>query len=565
MKVFKVLLIINIILLILIIPGFIFLDKFLARTNIDATMADASPAPTNTGIIEPVETSSGEDEGNNTEMMPDKVDIAPECLPSSHAFKWQILKDTLILDSYSRDTLVSFNNPDEYNDIEGVTTFRGNNYRNSASYGFVNVKEEKLEKVWSAKTGYIDIWTGVGWNGQPSIVKWDDNLRRKMNLFHDKKNKDNLKEVIYATLDGKIYFLDLDDGSSTRNPINVGAPHKGSVTIDPRGYPLLYAGQGIDEVNGKKVQIGFRIFSLIDQKLLYFINGIDRTALRYWGAFDSTPLLHKETDTLFECGENGMLYSIKLNTDYDSAQGTISINPDITKYRYTSPVKSRLGIENSIAAYKNLAYFADNSGTLQCVDLNTLSPVWVRNITDDTDSTAAIEDLGDSDVFLYTANEVDLQGEDGYSYVRKINALTGSLIWEKKYKCTLDTTNGGALASPVVGKKDISNLVIFNLAKSYKKDGGKLIAFDKNTGDEVWVIDFDFYSWSSPVDVYTKDGKSYIIQCDSGGYMYLIEGKSGKILDKIPLAANVEASPAIYEDMIVVGTRGQLIWGIKIK
>jgi hypothetical protein len=36
-------------------------------------------------------------------------------------------------------------------------------------------------------------------------------------------------------------------------------------------------------------------------------------------------------------------------------------------------------------------------------------------------------------------------------------------------------------------------------------------------------------------------------------------------LDKIPLQANIEGSPAIFEDMIVVGTRGQQIWGIKIK
>jgi hypothetical protein len=47
--------------------------------------------------------------------------------------------------------------------------------------------------------------------------------------------------------------------------------------------------------------------------------------------------------------------------------------------------------------------------------------------------------------------------------------------------------------------------------------------------------------------------------------MFLIEGSTGKVLDQIPLNANVEGSPAVYDDMIVVGTRGQQIWGIKIK
>jgi len=30
-----------------------------------------------------------------------------------------------------------------------------------------------------------------------------------------------------------------------------------------------------------------------------------------------------------------------------------------------------------------------------------------------------IEDLGGNNVYIYIANEVDLQGENGYSYVRK--------------------------------------------------------------------------------------------------------------------------------------------------
>lgn len=572
MRASKIILIVNIIILILAIPGFIVLNNYLEHSNLDPNNTAVSPSPdTGSNANQTVAPDATMSQGNTddedwTAIRPNEIDIAKECLPSSHNFKWDILKDSQKLDAFLRNDTVVFESPKKYNEIEGVTTFRGNNFRDSASYGFANVREEKLEKVWSIKIGYIDIWTGVGWNGQPSIVKWDDSLRRKMNLFQDKKNKDGLKEVIYATLDGKIYFLDLEDGSHTRNPINVGASLKGSVTVDPRGYPLLYSGQGIDEVEGQKVPIGFRIYSLLDQKLLHFINGIDNTSFRYWGAFDSTPLLHKETDNLFLCGENGFLYSIKLNTDFSPSQPAISIKPDITKYRYTSPVNGRLGIENAIAAFKNFGYFADNSGTLQCIDLNTLSPVWVRNITDDTDSTMVIEDLGGSDVFLYIANEVDLQGDDGYSFVRKINALTGSLIWEKKYKCFYNVdTNGGVMASPAIGKNEISNLVIFSIARSNTKSGGKLIAFDKNTGDEVWVIDSNFYSWSSPVVVYTEDGKAYIIYCDSGGYMNLIEGKSGKILDKIPLAANIEGSPAVYNDMIVIGTRGQQIWGIKIK
>lgn len=570
MRVSKIIIIVNVIILILCIPGFIIINNYLSKNNSgvkepEITLIPGNNANDNNHQFEEEENneSEKEEEEEEEEII---IEVVPEALPSNYNFTWDVLKDSTILESYTRDQFIKFPSYEKYNEIKGITTFRGNNYRNSASYGYADVVYEKLEKVWSVNIGHLDSWTGVGWNGQPAIVNWDEDLKRKMNLYENKKNTEELKEVIYGTLDGKIYFLDLADGSYTRDPINVGIPIKGSVTVDPRGYPLLYSGQGIDVVNGKRVSLGFRIFSLIDQKQLYFLDGIDTASYRLWGAFDSTPLIHKETDTLFECGENGFLYSIKLNTNFDVNNGKISVEPDVVKYRYTSPVKRRLGIESSIAAYKNYGYFTDNSGTFTCIDLNTLTPVWIKNVTDDTDSTAVIENSGGGNVFIYTANEVDIQGHGGYSYIRKINALSGELIWERKYKCIYNADiAGGALASPVIGKNDISDLIIYTLAKTNNGNGGKLIAFDKKTGEEVWVLDMDFYSWSSPVDVYTKDGKSYIIQCDSGGNMFLIEGISGKVLDKIPLNANVEGSPAVYENMIVVGTRGQQIWGIKIK
>ncbi|HHW00034.1 MAG TPA: PQQ-binding-like beta-propeller repeat protein [Clostridiaceae bacterium] len=523
----------------------------------------------NNGDMDDTDTPNGNNqETENKEKFISIPTPSPDsaCLPSEFKLTWEIIKDGEIVKEYKRDYNINFPYVSEYNALPGITTFRGNNFRNTASYGFADVKEGKLEEIWSLSIGHIDEWTGVGWNGQPSIVKWDEETKSVMNIFPEKKGKKDLKEVIYATLDGKIYFLDIDDGSFTRDPINVGYPFKGSVTVDPRGYPLLYAGQGIEKNGGKTGKIGFRIFSLIDQKELYFIDGMDKHAFRRWGAFDSGALIDPTSDTLVECGENGIVYTAKLNTNYDRINGSISIDPEIVKYRYKSSISKRLGIENSPVAINNYLYFIDNSGLFQCIDLNTMSPVWARSVNDDTDSSPALEIVGNSQVYVYTANEVDHQGTGGSSFMRKINALTGKLIWEKSVVCTYSSTNGGALASPVIGKHDIENLVIFNIAKTGKgKNTGVIYALDKNTGEEVWKVDMDYYSWSSPVDVYTKEGKSYLVVCDSGGFMRLLEGITGKELDKIPVKANVEGSPAIYENMIVVGTRGQRILGVKIK
>ena len=140
------------------------------------------------------------------------------------------------------------------------------------------------------------------------------------------------------------------------------------------------------------------------------------------------------------------------------------------------------------------------------------------------------------------------------------------MVWEKKIICFYDANaNGGALASPVIGKNDIKNLVIYNIAKTGKSNNeSTLVALDKKTGGKAWTVNMKYYCWSSPVAVYTKEGKSYLVVCDSRGYMMLFEGTTGIKLDSISLDANIEASPAVYDNLIVVGTRGCKIWCIKI-
>ncbi|HEY5583980.1 MAG TPA: pyrrolo-quinoline quinone, partial [Ruminiclostridium sp.] len=69
----------------------------------------------------------------------------------------------------------------------------------------------------------------------------------------------------------------------------------------------------------------------------------------------------------------------------------------------------------------------------------------------------------------------------------------------------------------------------------------------------------------SPVDFKSSDGKTYVVFCDFAGNMHLIDPMTGETLDTISLGRNVEASPAIYNDTIVVGSYAQKIFGIKVK
>jgi len=522
--------------------------------------------------------------------------------PSKRGVTQSVLSGDAEIAPYLRANAIAFGDPLDYQSVPGILTFRGNNFRNCASWGTVAANPTTLEQVWEynsigtlSSSSWAFSWMGTGWTGQPLAIQWDFDLQQKMNMYPDKKAKQGLTEIVIAAMDGKVYFFDLEDGKQTRDPINVGATIKGTPALDPRGYPILYVGQG--DSNGvagtaAEGKIGYRIYSLIDSSLMYFQDGTDSRAYRTtWGACDSSPIINAASDTLIYPNENGMIYTVKLNTAFDKAAGTVSINPESVVFRYLIDgiTGSEIGIESSMSIYGHYGYCSDNSGNLLCIDLNTLQIVWVRQLDDDSDVTPVIEEE-DGRVYLYMGTEVDWQKKDvldyqGASYTYKLDAMTGEEIWQTSYSCFThngvdkgDDVNGGMLGTPIVGKKSISDLVIFSYCMTNGLySGNHLVAYNKVTGDKVWDYSMNQYSWSSPVDVYDADGNAYIVMCDSVGQIHLVNGLTGVRITYLQLiknkglagenknAQNIESSPIVINGMIVIGTRGSSIYGVSIK
>lgn len=224
-----------------------------------------------------------------------------------------------------------------------------------------------------------------------------------------------------------------------------------------------------------------------------------------------------------------------------------------------------MGTESSVTAYNNYVYMANNAGVIQCVDLNRMKPVWCVDAEDDIDASMSLEVEESGLVSLYVANEQDLRGSSGRSQMYKVNALTGELIWSRDSGQInhSDENGGGSFATPAIGKQGLSDLVYFHVAR-IGGGGGTLYALDKETGKSVWEYDMGRYGWSSPTCVYTPSGKGYVIVGNSRGLLRLFDGLTGEVIHTVQLDGNIEGTPIVFNDMLVVGTRGSVVYGIKI-
>ena len=566
-------------------------DALSFATEID-TEPESTAQPQSQATESPTEANVIPDPQAFPESASFDVFPAEDAKPSNFGFTYEIRKNNRD-DSYSsnpNENEFSFGRGKDYTGMKGITTFAGNNYRSGFSYGTARVTMQTLEQVWSFAIGSSNGFAGASWTGQPLIVTWEGQTLKTLGVRDEFKAKDSLNEVILCGSDGNIYFYELETGNRTRETIPVNAPLFGTPTLDPRGIPMLYIGQGtLSEPNSNK-SAAFAV-NLCSNTVETIISGKDYTARRNdWSAFDSSPLIID--DTLIWPSENGVLYLITLNTSYDAETGTLSISPgDKIKYRYsgtgysgsTQAGKRAYGFESSVAAFRNYLYLCDNGGYLQCVDLNTLKLQFVTDVGGDSDATPVLEeDGGDGTVYVYTVSQTDqqdssLQNGYGYCFVRKINAKTGAIVWEnKQFVQILDPTTGrsmkgGSKATPHIGHGTIGDLLICSFygltvqvpdadGNTTYTFGGKIMAFDRRNGAVRWEITqtggADYVS--SPLVVYNARGDAYLIACDRDGGMRLYDAaRPGEnALFALDLGERVDATPVAYNNYIVVATTG---------
>ena len=486
-----------------------------------------------------------------------------------------------IRDSFARSEKIGFSeNVTER--TNGMPTFRGNYSRTKTGVGISDISEEKLEKVWDYSTGKIlksngvDYWSGNGWTGQPVLVRWDKDVKQTMNMYDFAKDDDGLIEVIYPGMDGNIRFLDLKTGEETRPVIHVGMTFKGSASLYPDGTPILVCGSGDAQTGmyGENVSQRFYIYSLIDGTLLHQGGYDSDIAPRIWHAYDSSPVIDPVTDTLIQPGENGVIYTMKLGTRYNRETGELSIDPSqFVEYTFTIDDKYKeggylWGSECSAAARGGFLYLGDNAGTFYCLDLNSMSMVWVCELNEDINSSPVFENDGGSE-YIYVATTLKYNYDShsmGEAAIYKINAMNGEIVWKKPYNVhTVKGYAGGVLSTGALGAGKVSDYIFYSISKTPGLEEGYIVALNRKDGREAWRISLDTYSWSSTVLTYTSDGRAYIIQGCQNGDLLLIDAEKGIIRDRLGFGSAIEATPVVWDNNIVLATRSEKIYGVKLK
>ena len=450
---------------------------------------------------------------------------------------------------------------DRYENANGAFVFRKNLRRDASFGGRVKGTPHEVEIAWEFETGYDTTHTrfgswggGSGWTGQPLYVKWTDNQMAAIRKSSSGLTPDfGQEEIIVGSLCGKGYFINYQTGKASRQPLDLGNVVKGTVGLDPEYYNL-YVGQGVPRQPGP---FGHQVFDLLKHERTFFF-GPDPKAWRGWNAFDSNSIV--AGGYLFWCGENGSVYK------YERSQGTLR-RVSVMRYRVNGMAP---GIESSLCVYRNYGYFSDNRGNVICINLNTMKPVWYYNNHDDSDGTMLCREEGGVP-YLYTACEVDKQGDSGLCHFIKLNGLNGERVWETNIPCRRinlpgKTLDGGMYASPLIGSGDCQDMIFANICRNgASSSGGELTAFSTKDGKILYTVPYGQFAWSSPVAFHNEKNEMFVFAGDASGIIRIIRGKTGEVVCKKVVGSNFESSPVVIGNTAVVGCRGNKIYKFVIK
>lgn len=421
--------------------------------------------------------------------------------------------------------------------VPGLLTFRGNPTR--TFYGTGPVPRSVPRQLWRFPTSGglcapstdqkgTRLWCGAGWTGQPAVFE-----------------RAGRTWLVFGAYDRAIHFLDADTGARILPDFPTGDIIKGSVTVDPDGYPLVYSGSRDNY---------FRVIA-VDRARPTELWRLSATAVspRMWNDdWDGSALVID--DYLFEGGENGQFHIVKLNRGY-GPDGKVRVAPRLVFHApgWDAQLLRDLGdrnvsIESSVAVHRDVVYFANSGGLVQGWDIGDLkrggTPRRVFRFWtgDDTDASVVVDEAG----MLYVGVEYE-RGTARSKAVGQMLKLDPSrpgdpLLWKIDDR---GSRPAGVWGTPALYR----DVAVFDTT------GGDVLGVDRGTG----VVRWRFHlpggeTWQSPVVV---DGVLLIGDCLGTMHAYDIADTTAppRPLWTMDIGGCIEATPAVWQGRMYFGTR----------
>ncbi len=423
-----------------------------------------------------------------------------------------------------------------YGEVVGLTMFRGNPTR--SWYGTGPLPDSAPAEQWkypeaamcgsSVVGGESRLWCGTGWTGQP--VVWE--------------RPDGVTEVIFGAYDKSVHFVDAETGLDTRMPFPTGDIIKGSVTLDPDGYPLLYTGSRDNKL---------RIIAL-DREPTEEIWSLDAAAVagKWNNDWDGNPLIHD--GILYEGGENSWFFAIELNRTVD-ASGLVSVEPETLVQipgwtdELIAEVGGNVSIESSVMMADGRVYFTNSGGRIVGLDISNVrdgqAPIvfdyWAG---DDIDATL----VADEDGMIYAAIEFERRTERSLEVGQliKLDPYTDGdpRLWGVDVP-PIEPGDGGIWATPALGDRHLY----------VTTHTGDLLTVDTETGEVTDRQDVAPHAWSSPVII---DGDLLVATCETAELRrYDLSDPAQPVLvwSAVSAPGCIESTPAVWNGVIYVGSR----------
>jgi outer membrane protein assembly factor BamB len=437
--------------------------------------------------------------------------------------------------------------------VDGLLTFRGNPTRSFHGTGpipsdpVVDFRYPAEGGLCGESTnlGETKVWCGMGWTGQPAVFE------------REAEDGSTRTWLVFGAYDGAVHFLDADTGERIIPSFPTGDLIKGSVTVDPDGFPLVYTGSRDNK---------YRILS---------IEGDEPVELWSMDADDFAPILWNDDwdssgviidDHLFVGGENSRFFIVKLNRG-TAPDGSVTVAPDIVfdvagwdQELLDAVGDQNVSVEVSPTVVGDTVYFTNSGGLVQGYDIAGLAEgieptrtfrFWMG---DDTDASI----VADAEGMLYVGAEYERASTAARSDVvgqlvkldpsADVAAGEDPLVWSWFDN---EVRPGGIWGTPAV----VDGVVYVGT------NAGRLVAVSATTGVELWSKGLPGPLWSSPTVI---DG--VLLMGDCAGDLHAYElGRGGaepEQLWSVSLGGCIEATPAVWDGRIYLGTRDGALYAL---